>query len=375
MNILLLESFYTSSHKHWVDGLISHSSHNIQLLSLPGRHWKWRMHHAGKYFAFEVAKLKSSFDLILCSDMMNVAEFRGILSGLGPQQSWFNRVAIVTYFHENQITYPWSVDDPDPNLKRDNHYGWINYVSCLSSDYLLFNSDYHKSSFINALPAFLKQFPHVPQDDFIDSISKKATVIPIALNLNMLIQAEKSKNKKPVILWNHRWEFDKNPEQFFKTLIHLKSEKYEFEVIVAGEKYKSYPKIFDEAKKELSDRIIHFGFAQDRKKYEELLLKSDILPVTSNQDFFGISAIEAIAAGCAPLLPNRLAFPEHLNHPNFQQHYYNSEVELSERLSQLLELNQILNPELRAYVKKYDFEEVLPIYDDFFEKTKRPKLT
>ena len=370
MKILLLESFYASSHKQWADGLISHSNHDIQLLSLPGRHWKWRMHHAGKYFAYEIIKLKSSYDLILCSDMMNVAEFRGILGALGQKISWFNEVPIVTYFHENQITYPWSENDPDPSLQRDNHYGWINYVSCLSSDHILFNSGFHKNSFIQALPSFMKQFPAVPQNDFIDDIAAKSKTIPIGLDLLKLTNLKRVKNKRPTILWNHRWEFDKNPEQFFNTLIDLKSKNIEFDVIIAGESYKNYPKVFDEAKAALSDKIIHFGFVKNRSQYIDLLLKSDILPVTSNQDFFGISVIEAIAAGCTPLLPNRLAFPEHLKKAEFQKYYYNSPAELKTKLSEFIESDHS-SSEIRKYILKYDLNEVGPVYDEFFNQLNR----
>ena len=365
MKILLIESFYASSHKQWADGLISHSNHDIELLSLPGRHWKWRMHHAGKFFAYEIVKLKSSYDLILCSDMMNVAEFRGLLSALGQKGSWFNTVPVITYFHENQITYPWSENDPDPDLKRDNHYGWINYVSCLSSDFVLFNSNFHKNSFLQALPSFIKQFPQVPQNDFIDIIAEKSKTFPVGLDLEMLAKGSKVKNKRPIILWNHRWEFDKNPEQFFKTLIDLKSKKIEFEVIIAGESYKNYPKVFDDAKTALSDRIIHFGFVKDRSQYIDLLLKSDILPVTSNQDFFGISVIEAIAAGCSPLLPNRLAFPEHLEKSEYQKYYYNSPIELNTKLTKFIEADHSSSA-LRKHILKYDLNNIGPVYDDFF---------
>jgi len=370
MKILLLESFYTSSHKQWADGLIKKSSHDIHLISLPGRHWKWKMHHAGKYFAYEIANLKSSFDLILCSDLMNVGEFRGVMIALGSSRSWFNNIPIVSYFHENQITYPWSENDPDISLKRDNHYGWINYISCVSSDHILFNSHFHKSNFNNSLPDFLSQFPKVSQDDCVKSIEEKSKVIPIGLTLKDLAINERLKNNKPTILWNHRWEYDKNPELFFNTLIDLKEKGLDFEIIIAGESYKNYPKIFDQAKEQLSDRIIHFGFAKDREHYEKLLSQSDILPVTSNQDFFGISVIEAIAAGCTPLLPNRLAFPEHLPEAKHKKYYFNTSIEFTEKLSHLINSESSSSPSLREYILKYDWDTIAPMYDNFFNKIK-----
>ena len=367
MKILLLESFYTSSHKLWADGLISESRHDIHLISLPGRHWKWRMHHAGQHFAYEIAKLKTSYDLILCSDLMNVAEFRGMLASLGKYDSWFNKIPVVTYFHENQITYPWSQDDPDIQLKRDNHYGWINYISCISSDYLLFNSEFHRSNFISSLPGFLKQFPDGGLQGSIESIEKKSSLLPIGLHLKDLVKAPKSQNQIPTILWNHRWEYDKNPDQFFQSLFQLKEKNLDFKLIVAGESYKKYPRIFDEAKEKLADRIVHFGYAKDKCVYHELLLKSDILPVTSNQDFFGISVIEAIAAGCIPILPNRLAFPEHLDEDEYQFLYFDTTEELTEKIANFIDQKPIISSELRDYILKYDWDIVAPQYDAYFE--------
>ncbi|MEM9546956.1 MAG: DUF3524 domain-containing protein [Bacteroidota bacterium] len=368
MKILLLESFYTSSHQQWADGLITHSKHKFHLISLPGRHWKWRMHHAGVHFAHEILKLDDKFDIILCSDLMNIAEFRGTLSALGNSKSWFTNVPVITYFHENQITYPWSEDDPDVKLKRDNHYGWINFVSCLGSDYILFNSVFHKESFLQALPAFLGQFPDNNHHSLLDSIRRKSDVLPIGLDLSDLSQSRIKESKTPIILWNHRWEYDKNPDLFFNTLFQLADKNLDFQVIIAGESYKNYPKIFDHARVRLKDRILHFGFASSRREYYQLLLSSDILPVTSNQDFFGISAVEAIAAGCFPILPNRLAFPEHLNEPEYANHYYHTPSELLHKTRQFLKEGPATNDSMREYILKYDWESVVLRYDEYFEK-------
>ena len=368
MKVLILESFYTSSHKTWADGLAKYSYHTIGLLTLPGRHWKWRMHNAGRIFAKQIIELKEPYDLILCTDLMNVAEFRGILSALGNAKSWFNNIPVVTYFHENQITYPWSQDDPDVKLNRDNHYGWINYVSCLASDRIAFNSEFHKSNFLQSIPGFLKQFPDDNHTIFLNQTKSKSTVLPIGLDLRKLAASNRTQNEYPTILWNHRWEYDKNPESFFQILFKIKDKGFRFNLIVAGESYRKYPKIFDLAKEKLADEIIHFGFAEDRAHYENLLLQSDILPVTSNQDFFGISAVEAIAAGCLPLLPNRLAFPEHLDQKDQKHCYYDNDQELYEKLLHNVSRQLPKTEKLRTQILKYDWSIVGPKYDSFFEE-------
>ena len=63
------------------------------------------------------------------------------------------------YFHENQFTYPWSPNDPDVELQRDKHYGFINYSSTLCADHIYFNSKFHLDSFFIGLEKFLKQLP------------------------------------------------------------------------------------------------------------------------------------------------------------------------------------------------------------------------
>ena len=114
-------------------------------------------------------------------------------------------------------------------------------------------------------------------------------------------------DQPPLILWNHRWEYDKNPEEFFRALFALQEQGIEFELAVLGESYKKHPPIFSEAKTRLAEQIVHWGYAESFAEYAKWLWRADILPVTSIHDFFGISVVEAIYCGCTPLLPKRLA--------------------------------------------------------------------
>ena len=125
-----------------------------------------------------------------------------------------------------------------------------------------------------------------------------------------MTKTRKKNNKKPLILWNHRWEFDKNPEFFFNLLFQLKEDKIEFEVAIIGESFKEYPEIFNKAKSILSNNIVQFGYCESFNEYAKWLWRADVLPITSNQDFFGISIIEAVYCNTYPILPQKLSYPE-----------------------------------------------------------------
>ena len=113
----------------------------------------------------------------------------------------------------------------------------------------------------------------------------------------------------------------KNPELFFNSLLQLKEENIQFKLIVLGQSYSKIPSIFKAAKNNFSNQILHFGYAPSFEDYAKLLWQSDILPVTSNQDFFGGSVVEAIYCNNYPILPNRLAYPEHIPKSDQQKLY------------------------------------------------------
>lgn len=358
-HLLFIEPFYGGSHQQWVDGYKQFSSHNITIYSLPDRFWKWRMQGAAITFSSLLNQSKESFDLIVASDMLNVPLFKSLL--IKEKRT----IPIVCYFHENQLTYTWSPTDQDVKLNRDQHYAFINYASALASDQVLFNSDYHKTSFLNALSDFLKQFPDFNNEDTVELIKRKCDTLHIGLNLSKLMDSPKSNNEVPVILWNHRWEYDKNPKEFFQVLYNLSASNVRFQLIVLGEKSEKYPLVFDEAKEKLKKHIIHWGYADSKSDYYSLLLKSDVLPVTSHQDFFGMAVVEAVASGVYPLLPKRLAFPEILDCSKYPHHFYDEEkLETSLRNN----INKIASHELRRSVARFDWSQMVNKYDEIFER-------
>ena len=364
LNILYIEPFYSGSHKQWIDSYQKYSNHNIQILSLPGKKWKWRMHGGAITLAEEYNKFKNKFDIILCSDMLNLPVFKSLCNDNLSQST------IVMYFHENQLSYPWSPLDQDLELKRDLHYYYINYTSSLISDYNYFNSNYHLTSYIDGLKKYLKKMPDFRNMNTIELIDNKSSVLPIGCELN----EDKRNNKKsnsPIILWNHRWEYDKNPDLFFKILFDLNTDNIDFQLIVLGESYQDYPEVFDIAKNELNNKIIHFGYCENKNEYIEYLKLANILPVTSNQDFFGISIVEAISYGVYPILPNRLSYPELFENKSNPYIFYNNESELKDKIISAINNTDLLLDHMKNLKEnvysKFNWKTASKKYDKTFE--------
>ncbi len=354
MKITLLEPYLAGSHEQWANGLAS--NFDVQLLSLKGQYWKWRMHGGAISLATQFSALEDRGDIILATDMLDLTTFLS-LADVGDRP-------VAMYFHENQLTYPWSPSDRDVQKDRDNHYGFINYASALAADWVFFNSAYHRDSFLEALTPFLKHFPDARNMDSIDVIRNKSSVLPLALDLHRFDALEANDpHEKPRILWNHRWEYDKNPDLFFSTLSELKNEGLEFELIVLGEHFVRAPEVFEKAKDELGAAIIQFGFADSFQSYAEWLWKSDIAPITSNQDFFGISAIEAAYCNNHIIAPDRLAFPEVFGNA---AEYYRSDDNFKAALKKAILDFPELNYQ-KFHVGQYDWTEMKPFYQKAFE--------
>lgn len=360
MNILLLEPFFGGSHQQWAEGYQKYSKHEIRILSLKGYHWKWRMYGGAVSLSLKLSDIGEWADILLATDMLNLSTF------LGLTRKQTHHLPVALYFHENQITYPWSPTDQDVKLQRDNQYGFINYTSALSADLIFFNSPFHQASFLGTLPSFLKQFPDGKELHLVKSLEAKSKVLPLGMDLKVLDRPSPPQHQLPVIVWNHRWEYDKAPEDFFQMLYRLKKEGCRFKLIVLGASYPKKPTIFKEAKDQLGEEILYWGYATSKKEYTALLWKSDILVVTSKQDFFGGSVVEAIYCNCYPLLPNRLAYPMHIPGNKRKHHLYDSLEEGYQKLKKLV-VNYPLSLQPRDYqhfVAQYDWSKLAAVYDE-----------
>jgi glycosyltransferase involved in cell wall biosynthesis len=308
LNILILDPFHTGSHAHWSTSLQrewnAQSNVDVSLMTMPGRYWKWRMHGASVEFARQCDEFTQFPDAIICTDMLEVASFKGLL------RSDWNGIPLVQYFHENQLTYPWSPSDPDAQNGRNRTYGFMNIISAMASDAIWFNSDFHRTCFINAVPKFLKPMPDGIRHFEEHAFFKKSAILPIGLDLPEYTDCTRPCNKPPTILWNHRWEFDKNPDYFLHVLRHFKEYDVQFSLILTGPQFDSKPSALIQIQHEFRAHILHQGFASTRQEYTALLKRSDFVIHSPKQEYFGISVLEAMAHGVIPLLGKGTAYED-----------------------------------------------------------------
>ncbi len=360
LRILLVEPYCGGSHRAWAEGYAAHSRHQIELLALPARFWKWRMQGGAATLAARARKRNTHPDLILASGMLNLPAFLGLTRDLWPA------VPAAVYFHENQLTYP-----SPPGEKRDLTYGMINWLSLLAADHVFFDSQYHFDDWFAELPRLLKHFPDYTHTAWIPAARRKSTVLPVGCELAgwQAERAEGVPDDVPLLLWNQRWEYDKDPQTFMRAVDALIAEGLDFRVALAGSNVRQNPEEFEAARERWGARVAHYGRAA-RSRYQQLLCRADIVVSTAIHEFFGIAVVEAIYGGCFPVLPRRLAYPELLPAAHHAACLYDNFDGLVERLKWAIsqrEAARQIAQSLRPAMARFDWQIQAPDYDDALE--------
>ena len=321
-----MEPFFGGSHRAFATGWQAHSRHEIELLTLPDRFWKWRM-RAGSLQFLAQKKNFDSYDGIITTDMMNLADFMGLAKKPLPP--------CLVYFHENQMSYP-----PFPGKKMDESLAITNITTALAARRIVFNSRFHQSAFLSGVSEFLKQVPDGGINDCKDDLLEKSVVCyPGCQVPDHDIALKDFSLNLPLIIWNHRWAYDKNPGPFFKALKILKNKKIAFQLALLGETGPAVPKSYHAARKFFKEELVAFGYVKSRQEYENWLRRGSIVVSTSEQENFGISVVEAVSNGCFPVLPHRLSYPEIIPvrfHDDVFYHNYDTLLKMLE--------NMLLNP-------------------------------
>lgn len=355
LRVLLCEPYFSGSHRSWAEGLERHSRHDIILITHAGGFWKWRMQGSALTLAAAVRDAVAAHgkpDVLLASDMVHLPAL------LGLARDSLAGVPVVLYLHENQLTYPM----PDTTAP-DHTYAMANWLSMAVADRVVFNSAYHRDDLLGALPAFLRQFPDHRHGAHLAAVTARAAVLPVGVDVARFTRPRRDRHR-PVVLWNHRWEYDKDPGAFFDALRAAVDAGVGFDVAVAGERYTTEPPEFGDARAWLGDRVVHWGTASD-DDYPGLLAGADVVVSTARHEFFGVAVVEAVAAGALPLLPARLSYPELV--PQAEPYLYDDHAQLVERLCWALtrpDERRAAADAARAHVQRFAWPAVALAYDE-----------
>ncbi len=363
LTFLFLEPFFGGSHREFAIGLMTHSAHDIELLSLPARFWKWRMRGAALYFITKISDL-GGYDGLITTDLMSLSDFKALAKGACPPT--------LVYFHENQLTYPLA-----PGEHADYQYGFTDITTALAADRILFNSQTHHDAFFDGLPGFINMMPEYRPKWVVDVIRAKAGVLYPGCRFAAAEEApqEPAKHEPPLIIWNHRWEFDKNPADFFNALDAVLEKGAEFRLALLGENFQEVPKAFIHARSRYGRRILQYGYVKSREEYLNWLNKGSIVISTAAQENFGIAVVEAVGCGCIPLLPARLAYPEIIPPEFHGDVLYRDHKDLVEKLCGLI-LNTSKSGKLRSRLSdamaRFAWKNLIDRYDEELELLARP---
>ncbi len=358
MRVFLVSGYHTGSHRAWAEGYVATSRHDVHLVTLPGTFWKWRLTGGFVSLAEQVELLAERVgppEAILTTSMVDVAGLRGMLTALGP-------IPVALYMHENQITYP-----ATGRTRVEQGHGLVTWTSLLAADAVAFNSEFHRTSLLKALPGFLGSFPDESQGHHQESVTKKSIVLPVGCDLAAFIPGPKV--EPPLVLWNHRWDDDKDPAAFLDLMQRLAGTGAEFSVALSGERFVDQRSQLADAVAALGDRVVVDGHLT-RDEYGAVVAASALVVSTAVQEFFGISIVEAIHAGAFPVLPDRLVYRERIPEALHSRCLFTSRDHAVRLLADALAdpaMRRETTAMLRGTTARFDWREVAPTYDAWLE--------
>ncbi len=344
-NIWLLSAYRSDSHAAWADWLQqTFSEVNWHILELPGRHFRWRIR--GNPLSWLYCLPETRPDLILATSMVDLAT----LKGLHPRIA---KVPCIYYFHENQFAYPVSEQQHrsvDPQM--------VQLYAALSADRLLFNSRYNRDSFLQGVSGLLQRLPDEVPPGVTTALQEKSAILPVP------IEPVHAAEKNPqLILWNHRWEYDKAPQVFADALLTLKQSGADFRLALLGERPPKTPHALKLIEDQLASHIVVNG-KMPRTEYEHYLSQASIVVSTAIHEFQGLAILEAVSAGAVPVVPDALCYVE--QYESRYRYKMGDSRALSDKLQSLLQQN-ISPPDVSGWYaeqlrqKWHDYLESKPV--------------
>lgn len=294
---LFLEPYHGGSHRHLADGLAARLP--LEVWTLPARKWKWRMRGAALDLAERFARETPDPAGIVCTSLANAADLRGLLPPAA------RTLPLVVYFHENQLAYPVQHFDV-----RDHHFAWTNLTSALAADVVLWNSAWNRDSFLDGMETLLRKMPDARPDHALPRIRERSRIFPVPLDVDALAARPDRRTGPCHIVWNHRWEFDKDPDLLLACVEALVAAGVDYRMSLLGQRFDEVPEAFVRIREIAGDRLVRHEPLEDRDAYLDHLTTADVVLSTARHEFQGLAILEGAACGAVPLVPDALAYRE-----------------------------------------------------------------
>ena len=308
MNILLLSAYAAQSHVYWQRSLQAMFPHwQWQVLSLPPRHFSWRVRGNPLYWSLaERPLLEAKYELLVATSMVDLATLRGLVPALC-------RLPTLLYFHENQFDYPQR--DGQPGLLEAQ---MVSLYAALAADALAFNSACNRETFLAGVDALLRKLPDKVPPAVAARLADKSHILPVPIDTGACADASPHwpgvagvYPRRPLrLLWSGRFEHDKGGDTLRQVLGELERAGLDYELALAGQQFRSAPPVFSRMESEFAHRLVHFGYLPAVADYRALLRAADVVLSTASHEFQGVAVLEAVASGCLPAVPDRQAYPE-----------------------------------------------------------------
>ncbi len=293
--IWLLSAYRADSHAAWADWLLdTFPEVDWRCLELPGRHFPWRIR--GNPLSWLDALPDDRPDRILATSMVDLATLRGLHPALG-------RVPVDYYFHENQFAYPRSA-----RQLRSVEPQMVQLYGALCAGRLLFNSRFNRDSFLEGVDCLLRRMPDQVPVGVSARLAARAQICPVPI-LSPPSQSPAAQRQSDLVVWNHRWEYDKAPEVFAEAMLRLAAEGVGFRVALMGGRHRRIHPALQRLRDQLSDRIVVDG-RLPATEYRHWLAQAGIVVSTAIHEFQGLAVLEGVSAGALPLVPDALCYPE-----------------------------------------------------------------